>query len=531
MKIYPLSLKYWKYDLSAGIVVFLVAIPLCVGISLASGVGPIAGLLAGIIGGALLVFFTDTPYAVRGPAAALIGIVLSGIEKLGTFEAFLTATIIAGAFQIALGLFRAGVLAYFIPSSVIKGMLAFIGISLIVKQIPHALGYDIDKFEWHFNVEGHKNIFYVVYESFEFIEPGALLIALSGFLLMIFWQKKMAVKFPYLPASLMVVVLGVLMNEMYQVLYSDWYLGKTHLVAVPQMEKLADYFTLPDRKAFLRLNTWFVGIFLGVIASIETLLTLEAMDKLDPKRRKSAMNEELFASGIGNIVAGSIGALPLNVVIVRSSTALTAGGKTKLTNFIHGILLAIFVFAFPSFLNKIPLASLAVILIVVGIKLAAPKIFIVEWKLGIYRFVPFVVTLLASLFSDLLNGILIGMAVGGIFILYEHYRMAVQVHKQGDTMRIFLSGNISFLVKPILIKTLQNIPEDVKNIIIETRELHFIDFDIMEILYEFKERAQAEGKNLQCVGIDLSVFEESGNDLAGKIGKLLKSLRKNKQPI
>ncbi len=503
----PVTFKFWKYDVPAGIVVFLVAIPLCVGIAVACGVSPMAGLLAGIIGGTVVVFFSDAPYAVSGPAAGLIGIVLMGIEQLGTFNAFLVATFLGGLLQLLMGLLRAGSLAYFIPSSVIKGMLAFIGISLIIKQLPHALGYDIDKFEWQFQVSGHKNIFYVVYESFQYIEPGALLITVLGFFLLYFWQSKVYPKYPYLPAALIVVIFGMLLNEVvYKHFYPAWFLGETHLVNVPRVNSLQDYLTPPDWTSLANYKTWIVGLTVGVIASLETLLTLEAMDKLDPQKRITDMDRELVGQGIGNTLAGLIGALPLTVVIVRSTTSLSTGAKTKLATLVHGILLGLFVFFFPEILNKIPLAVLAVILISVGLKLSAPKIFKTEWKLGIYRFVPFVITILASLFTDLLRGILIGLFVGGFFILYEHYRMAIRKKLEGDTLKLTFIGNVSFLAKPTLVRTLRNIPSEVKKVIIEVQGVEFIDYDILEILYEFKVRGEQRGLEVKCMGIDFSAF-------------------------
>ncbi len=502
------SFKYWKQDIAAGVVVFLVAIPLCVGIAMASGTSPMSGLLSGIIGGLVVTIFSEAPYAVSGPAAGLIGIVIMALENLGAFEALLVAVFLAGIFQMILGILKAGTLAYFIPSSVIKGMLAFIGISLIVKQLPHALGYDIEKFEWQFKVEGHKNIFYVVLESFEYLEIGALMIAVVSFALMYIWQNKVYKKFPFLPAALIVVIFGVLVNELlYKYFFPSLHLGETHLVKVPEVKGITNLFTFPDWKTITNPMVWIMGLTIGFIASLETLLTLKAMDKLAPQKKVTNMDKELFAQGIGNSFAGLLGALPITVVIVRSTTSLSAGGKTKLATFVHGLLLAVFVLIFPQILNLIPLASLAVILIVVGIKLASPKIFRTEWKLGIYRFTPFVITIVASLFTDLLRGILIGLAVGIIFILYEHYKLGIKTIRQKDKIIILLTGNISFLLKPIIIKTLKQISQDesIKEVVIRGQDLTFIDYDVLEVIYEFKHRT--ENKVVYCENIDLTPFE------------------------
>ncbi len=506
-----LTWRYWKYDLPAAVVVFLVAVPLCLGIALACGVEPFAGLLAGIIGGMVVTLFSRSTYGVSGPAAGLIAIVLMGIERLGSYEAFLTAVFLGGILQLLLGIIKAGQIAYFFPSAVIKGMLSAIGIILIIKEIPHAIGYDVENFEWQFLVEGHKNTFYLLWESLQQIEPGALTISLISFPLLFWWQKKIQPKVPYLPGALIIVIIGVVLNLFYTLFIPSWALSQVHRVDLPVLQSpsaIVHHLKTPDFNALLYIDTWLVALTVGLIASLESLLTVEAMDKLDPQKRLTPLNRELFAQGIGNTIAGLIGALPITVVIVRSTTCLAAGAKTRLASFLHGVFLLLATLFFARWLNYIPLASLACILISVGLRLASPKLFKEMWHAGFYQFIPFLTTILITIFTDLLIGITFGIIVGLFFILLEHYRNTIVVRQQGEEMVLYFNSHISFLSKPILVKTLRNIPEHIQKIRIEAHDLNFIDYDIIDILHDFYEHARNRGLQVEVLGINIHQFFE-----------------------
>ena len=409
-----------KSDLPAGLVVFLVAVPLCLGIALASGAPLFSGIIAGMVGGIVVTSFSGSQLGVSGPAAGLAVIVLAAIEDLGAFDSFLLAVVIAGIVQIVLGIARAGIIGYYFPSSVIKGMLAAIGVIIFLKQIPHAFGYDKDpEGDLEFMQDDGQNTFSELFNMFEFITPGALIISTLSLAILILWERPFMKKiklFQIVQGPLVVVALGIILGIVFK--GSQFAISQEHMVAIPVADGFDGFvglFTLPDFSQILNPQIWIVGITIAIVASLETLLCVEATDKLDPQKRVTPTNRELRAQGIGNLVSGLIGGLPVTQVIVRSSANIQSGGKSRMSALFHGVLILISAMAIPNILNMIPLASLAAILLVVGYKLAKPELFKQMYHAGLKQFVPFTVTVLAIVFTDLLVGIGIGLAVA-IFI-------------------------------------------------------------------------------------------------------------------
>jgi MFS superfamily sulfate permease-like transporter len=506
-----LSLKSIKNDLSAGLVVFLVAVPLCLGISLASGAPLFSGIIAGIVGGTLVAFVSGSNLSVSGPAAGLTVIVLNAITSLGSYEVFLLAVVIAGILQIVLGYAKAGIIGYYFPSSVIKGMLAAIGIILILKQLPHAVGYDKDNegdFDF-FQVDG-QNTFSEIFKSLDYIHPGAVIIAIVSLAILIFWDRPFLKKYAFfsaIPSALWVVVVGILINEWYRISGSNYYLSGEELVRLPVANSASDFFgqfTLPDFSALGNYKVYVVAVTLAVIASLETLLSVEAVDKLDPYKRSTPVNRELKAQGIGNLVSDLIGGLPLTAVIVRSSANVNAGGKTKLSAIIHGVLLLLSILFLSTLLNKIPLAALAGLLLMVGYKLAKISLFKSMYKLGIDQFLPFIVTIVAIQFSDLLKGIGVGMVVSIFFILLNNYKRKYNIVKSKvgdqDKLTLKLNQELTFLNKGSFAEMLQAIPAE-SHFEIDGKETKFIDLDILEMIYDFKNTAQLKNINFTLVNV------------------------------
>ncbi|HEY8401296.1 MAG TPA: SulP family inorganic anion transporter, partial [Cytophagaceae bacterium] len=432
-----------KYDLSAGLVVFLVAVPLCLGIALASGAPLFSGLIAGIVGGLVIGSFSGSQLSVSGPAAGLTIIVINAISTLGSFETFLCAVFIAGVLQVVMGYAKAGSIAAFFPSAVIKGMLAAIGIILILKQIPHAVGYDMD-YEGNLNFlqADDENTISEIFKAFGAITPGAVVISLVSLILMIYWGKIKWSVAQAIPAPLLVVVFGVVINSLFDSLgWADIVLGAEHLVQIPvanSFNELLSFFTIPDFSNFKNPQVYGVAITLALVATLETLLNVEAVDKIDPYKRTSPKNRELKAQGIGNMVSGLIGGLPITSVIVRSSVAVNSGGRTKMTAIFHGFLILVAVVLFPTMLNLIPLASLAAILLVTGYKLTTFALYKNFYKQGWDQFLPFIVTVVAIVFTDLLLGILIGMGVSIFFILRRNMKnnFSYQLEEQVDNHKV-----------------------------------------------------------------------------------------------
>lgn len=493
-----------KYDFPAGVVVFLVAVPLCLGIALASGAPLFAGLISGIIGGLLIGILSGSHTSVSGPAAGLAAVVLVSIQQLGAFETFLLAVCMAGLMQLALGFARAGTIANYFPSNVIKGMLSAIGIIIILKQIPHALGYDRDaEGDMDFAQADGDNTFSAIWHTLtEYIHPGATLVALCSMAILILWEKpfiKNRVK--TVPGALVAVAAGILINEALKMWGGEWAIRAEHLVSIPVPENFAAFasqFTLPDFSQFSNPKVYTVALTICAVASIETLLCIEAVDKIDPLKRISNANTELKAQGIGNVVAGLLGGLPITSVIVRSSASVNAGAKTKMAAIIHGALILVCVAFIPAVLNLIPLAALAAILILTGYKLAKVSIFKDMWAQGKYQWWPFIITVLAIVFTDLLTGVGIGLAVSAFAILRGNMKNAYYFHKkeyhEGDMITMKLSQEVSFLNKASIKLTLDHLPEGSK-VTLDASDTAYIDYDVLEIIREFYE-VKAPAKNI-----------------------------------
>ncbi len=423
----PVSKSTTLNDITASLVVFLVALPLCLGIALASGAPLFSGLLAGIVGGIVVGTLSGSHTSVSGPAAGLTAIVASQIATLGSFEAFLLAVFVAGLLQIGLGIAKAGALSAFFPSSVIKGLLAAIGVILILKQIPHVLGHDSDpEGEMSFAQPDAQNTFSeILTVMLGDIHVGAAIIGIASIVLLVFWDRTKPLKNSMIPAPLAVVLFGVGMQFLFGRMGGRLVIESSHLVQIPVAETFSGFFsflTYPDFSQWSNPGIYVAAVTIAIVASLETLLNLEAADKLDPQQRDSPPSRELIAQGVGNTIAGLIGGLPMTSVIVRSSVNVGMGAKTKLSAILHGVLLVVCVSLFPVYLNMIPLAALAAILLVTGFKLASPTLFRQMWDEGRYQFIPFMVTLISIVFTDLLIGILIGLAVSALFILNSNLR-------------------------------------------------------------------------------------------------------------
>lgn len=502
-----------KYDLPAGIVVFLVALPLCLGVALASGAPLFSGIIAGIVGGTVVTIFSGSQLSVSGPAAGLTAIVFEAIHELGAFETFLMAVILAGAFQLALGFLRAGTIASYFPSSVIKGMLAAIGIILILKQLPHAVGYDVDYVgDLSFFQADNRNTFTELFAALSHISLGAIVISTVSLSILILWETPMMKPVKLFPPALLVVLVGVGLNAAYSVFVPEWRLETTaevrHLVTLPVATSIGEFvgqFTLPDFSQLSNFGVYRVAVTLAIVASLESLLSLEAVDKLDPFKRLSSADQELKAQGIGNLLSGLIGGLPVTAVIVRSATNVNSGGRTKTAAFTHGLLLLFAVMLVPSVLNLIPLASLAAVLLFTGYKLAKVSLFKLMYKAGFDQFIPFVITIIAILFTDLLEGIAIGLAVGIFYILRDHYETSFDLYREHDGMRekirIVLSEHVSFLNKAQVMQTLRQIP-DSAIVEIDGTKSRYIDNDTLEIISDFQANAKYRDIDLTLKGIE-----------------------------
>jgi MFS superfamily sulfate permease-like transporter len=478
-------------DFTASLVVFFVALPLCLGIALASGAPIISGLIAGIAGGIIVGLISGSHTSVSGPAAGLTVVVLSSIEQLNGFQIFLAALVIAGAMQILLGFLGAGIIGNFVPSSVIKGMLAAIGIILIFKQLPHAFGYDKDfEGDESFQQIDNHNTFSELLELGNHVTIGAVVIAMITFLVLYFGENKNIKRFSIfkiVPISLIAIVLGTVANIIFESYYEPFKLEPEHLVQVPNVLDPTN-FNFPDFKQIGNTLVWIVAIKIALVASLETLLSIEATDKLDPEKRITPTSRELIAQGTGNLVSGFIGGLPITAVIVRSSANIVAGNKTKLSAILHGTMLVIFVLLFPKILNKIPLSALAVLLIFVGFKLTKPALYIQQFKSDIDQFLPFIITVIAIVFSDLLMGVGIGLVVSFFFIIRSSFKRAVSIAIDGSNYIIILKGNVSFLNKAFLREKFETLPEH-SNMIIDGTSATYIDKDIIELLDDLQELA------------------------------------------
>ncbi|PIQ14507.1 MAG: hypothetical protein COW67_13400 [Flavobacteriales bacterium CG18_big_fil_WC_8_21_14_2_50_32_9] len=505
-----------KSDFPAGLVVFLVALPLCLGVALAStGRSDLlfSGIIAGIVGGIVVGLLSNSSLGVSGPAAGLVVIVFTAIEALGSFEAFLLAVVLSGIIQFIAGYLKAGIIGYFFPSSVIKGMLTAIGIILILKEIPHAFGYDENFMgDVDFAQKDGQNTFTELYFSLKYSTWGAIIISIISLgLLMLFdtnFMKRIAL-FKFLPGALFVVLVGILLNYLFNFFSPELALSGKHLVELPvasSAQEFMSFFKFPDFSAFTNPQVYMVAVTLAIVASLETLLSVEATDKLDPHKRRTSTNKELKAQGIGNMVSGLIGGLPVTQVIVRSSANIESGGKTKLGTIIHGLILLLSVIIIPIFLNLIPLASLAAILLMVGYKLAKPSLFKQMYQLGHEQFIPFIITVVAIVSTDLLKGIGIGMVVAVFYILRKNYKNALNLRIDEvdgkPTYYLTLSEEITFLNKASVAKALADIPEDV-NLIIDGSNSYSISYDVLENIQEFvNHTSKLKNITIETKGVD-----------------------------
>ncbi len=500
-----------KNDIPASIVVFLVAMPLCLGIALASGAPLFAGVIAGIVGGIIVSIFSGSQLGVSGPAAGLAVIVLSAINDLGSFETFLLAVVVAGVIQLILGFARAGIIGYYFPSSVIKGMLSGIGIIIILKQIPHAFGYDKTPLgEGAFANPDGENTFTEIFNHLNYISPGAIIAAGVALFILILWERPFMKKvsaFKIIQGPLVAVVSGIVLSRVFQG-YETLAFKSDQMVSIPVADSIGGFFSqfsFPDFSQITNPEIYVIGFTMAVVASLETLLCVEATDKLDPQKRITPTNRELTAQGIGNIVSGLIGGLPITQVIVRSSANIQSGGKTKTSAFLHGVLLLVSAMAIPKVLNMIPLSSLAAILFVVGYKLAKPTVFKEVYKRGIGQFIPFIVTILGIVFTDLLIGIGLGLVVAIMDILWNNYKTPYHFDPnkvEKDTpVTIELSEDVSFLNKAGILHTLNVLPNNCQ-VIIDASKTKTIHPDILEIIDDFKANAETRDIHIELKGLN-----------------------------
>ena len=501
--------KYIKNDLPASIVVFFVALPLCLGIALASGAPLFSGLIAGIIGGIVVGALSGSKIGVSGPAAGLAAIVLTAIGTLGGYENFLVAVVLGGIIQLVFGLLRLGIIGYYFPSSVIKGMLTGIGIIIILKQIPHFFGYDPDPegdFAF-FQVDG-ENTFSEILNSINHITPGSLLIGVIGLGILLLWSNVLSKKgkiFQLIQGPLVAVVVGII----FYVLTKDsssMAIQSSHLVSVPVPEDFSSFlgqFSFPNFSVITNPEIWVVAFTIALVASLETLLCVEATDKLDPYKNVTPTNRELLAQGTGNILSGMIGGLPITQVIVRSSANIQSGGRSKMSAIIHGFFLLISVILIPKLLNMIPLSVLAAILLIVGYKLAKPALFKTMYNLGWKQFLPFIVTVAGIVFTDLLKGIGLGLAVGIVVILIKSYQNSHFLHKEGEDVddgkiKMTLAEEVTFFNKGAILKELDRLPED-SYLELDVRKTRYLDNDIIEILEDFSIKAKERNINIKLI--------------------------------
>ncbi len=458
--------RHLKSDIPAGLVVFLVALPLCLGVALASGAPLFSGIIAGMVGGIIVSWASGSQLSVSGPAAGLTVIVYNAIESLGSFPGFLVAVVLAGFLQLLFGFFKAGVISAYFPASVIKGMLAAIGIILIMKQIPHALGYDASfEGDESYMQETATSTIEEILGIMKFISPGAAIVSTVSLLILILWETAFFKRIPLIkliPGALISVAWGVSYNIFALQYKPEWAISSKHLVSLPVTERPEEFvnlFSFPDFSFLFNTHTYVVAVTIAIIASLETLLSLEAVDKLDPLKRVAPTNRELNAQGIGNMISGLIGGIPITAVIVRSAANINAGGQSKVSAFIHGLLLLLSVMFFANYLNYIPLACLAAILLQTGYKLAKPKLFIEFFHKGTNQLIPFLVTIAAILITDLLKGILIGMLVGLYYVIRANHHAAISLTQSDNHYLLRMNKDVSFLNRALLRKFLDQIDE------------------------------------------------------------------------
>jgi len=499
-----------KSDFASGLVVFLVALPLCLGIALASGAPLFSGIISGVVGGIVVGYLSQSHLSVSGPAAGLTAIVLTAITDLGSFNAFLLAVLLAGVIQLILGFVKAGTISNYFPNNVIEGMLAGIGVIIILKQIPHAFGYDPDFVgdESFFQPNG-QNTFSEIFHVFDHVQIGSIVIALISLTILILWNKvDFLKKIKLVPPALVAVIVSILLNEFFIQSGSNLTIAKEHIVSLPvptTFEEFKNIIVYPNFASISNSKVWIVAVTIAVVASIETLLCIEASDRMDSQKRYTNTNVELKAQGLGNIISSLLGGLPMTSVVVRTTANNAAGAKSKMSAIIHGVLLLVSVLAIPSILNKIPLATLAAVLLLVGYKLANPKTIKHFWeKDKIYQFIPFIITFVAVVATDLLKGVALGMVINIVFILIGNskraYNFKVEDYHEGDIIHIDLAQEVSFLNKSSIKDTLNKIPENSK-VVINASATVYIAHDVLDLIREFKKiKAKELNINVKLVG-------------------------------
>ena len=511
-----------KSDFSSGLVVFLVALPLCLGIALASGAPLFSGIISGVVGGIVVGYLSQSHLSVSGPAAGLTAIVLTAITDLGSFDTFLLAVLIAGFIQLALGFIKAGTISNYFPNNVIEGMLAGIGVIIILKQIPHAFGYDPDfeGDESFFQLDG-QNTFSELFHVLNHVQLGSILITLISLAILIVWSKiDFLKKIKLVPPALVAVIVSIVLNEFFIQSGSSLVIATDHLVSLPipeTFDELKDIIITPDFSAIFNSKVWIVALTIAIVASIETLLCIEASDRMDSQKRYTDTNVELKAQGVGNIVSSLLGGLPMTSVVVRTSANNAAGAKSKMSAIIHGLLLLVSVLSIPTILNKIPLATLASVLLLVGYKLANPKTMKHFWeKDKIFQFIPFILTFFAVVFTDLLKGVALGMIVNIIFVLLGNskraYKFRKEDYQEGDIIHIDLAQEVSFLNKSAIKSTLNALPENSK-VVINANDTVYIAHDVLDLIYEFEKIKSKESNiNVKLVGFKEAYNLENSND-------------------
>lgn len=515
-----------KSDFASGLVVFLVALPLCLGIALASGAPLFSGIISGVIGGIVVGYLSQSHLSVSGPAAGLTAIVLVAITDLGSFNAFLLAGLIAGCIQLLLGFVKAGSISNYFPNNVIEGMLAGIGVIIFLKQIPHAVGLDKDYFgDLSFFQEDGKNTFSEITGIFQDMQIGSLIITVVSLAILLIWNRvEVLKKIKLVPAALVAVIIGICLNELFIYLDNGFAVSADHLVKLPlpqNLDELAAIIVFPEFTAITNSKVWIVGLTIAIVASIETLLCIEAADRMDAQKRYTDTNVELKAQGLGNIISSLLGGLPMTSVVVRTSANNNAGAKSKMSAIIHGLLLLISVLAIPVILNKIPLATLAAILLLVGYKLANPKIIKHFFEKGKYQFIPFVATFIAVVFTDLLKGVMLGMIISIIFVLKGNLKRAYHFRKEeyhdGDIIHIDLAQEVSFLNKAAIKQTLIDIPEKSK-VVINASDTVYIAHDVLDLIQEFKTiKAKEEGISVKLIGFKQAYNLENSDALPNTV--------------
>lgn len=498
-----LSKRDLKYDFPASIVVFLVALPLCLGIAMASGAPLFAGVLTGVIGGIVVASISGSQLSVSGPAAGLTTIVYGAIQQLGAYETFLLAVVIAGIVQLVLGVIKAGMIGNFFPSAVILGMLTAIGITIILKQLPLAFGMT----EAHaFEMEDGGGIAVFADTIFSSVNWGATIICLLSLAILIYWPSLKGLN--KLPAPLVVVITGVGLGYVFQGTSLALLSGSAHFVSIPTVSSFQEFtglFVFPDFSQIVNGDVWMVAVTIAIVASLETLLSIEAVDKLDPFKRNSPTNRELVAQGVGNMTSGLLGGIPLTSVIVRSSANANSGGRTRQSAILHGIWLLVALLAIPVVINLIPLACLAAILLHTGYKLAKPSLFRLMYNKGLDQFIPFMVTVIAIVSTDLLKGVGIGILVSMFYIFRANIQNAFifNISKDPDLDKgsaekavITLAEEVTFLNKAAIQKQLYGLPKTVQSIVIDGTKSKFIDKDVIEVIKDFEQNALSKGLDI-----------------------------------